>query len=102
MNTCLFYSEHVITQSYRCATNEAFQAMKGLCGIYTIWKLECCKCAGLRFHCANVLVVVRSCGNAGIGIAIHIRINHHFCWLVGPLQWPVGPFQLKCFRKRTM
>ena len=36
----------------------------------------------------------------GFRIAIHIRVNNHFssffskCWLVVPLQWPVGPLQL--------
>jgi len=34
----------------------------------------------------------------GFSTAIHIRIHHHFlsffseCWLVDPVQWPVGPF----------
>jgi len=27
--------------------------------IYTISNLECCKCARMRFHCANALVVLR-------------------------------------------
>jgi len=37
------------------------QMVYALCDIYTIWKLECCKCARMRFHCAGGLVVLRSC-----------------------------------------
>jgi len=33
----------------------------GLCGIQTILKLECCKCARMRFYCASVQVVLRIC-----------------------------------------
>ena len=31
------------------------------CTVYTISNLECCTCARMRFHCANALVVLRSC-----------------------------------------
>jgi len=34
---------------------------KGLSDIYTILNLECCKCAWMRFHCANGLVALRIC-----------------------------------------
>ena len=35
----------------------------------------------------------------GFSLAIHVRILHHYssfseCWLVSPVQWPVGSFYL--------
>ena len=33
------------------AACEVFQAAKGLCDIFPILNLECCKCARMRFHC---------------------------------------------------
>ena len=32
-------------------------------GLHMIWSLKCCKCARIRFHCANVLVELRSCAS---------------------------------------
>jgi len=56
-NVCL--SEHAIAHPCRHTTRKAFQALQGLCNIYTILSLECCSCARMRFHCANSLVVLR-------------------------------------------
>jgi len=36
---------------------------KGVCDVYTISKLICSMCARTRFHCANALVVLRSCAS---------------------------------------
>jgi len=33
--------------------------------IYAISNLECCKCARMRFQCANALVVLRICAPYG-------------------------------------
>jgi len=30
--------------------NDAFQAIEGLCDIYPVLNLECCKCAQMRFY----------------------------------------------------
>ena len=38
-----------------------FEAVKQLCGIHTTLNLKCCKCARMRSHCANTLLVLRSC-----------------------------------------
>jgi len=51
-------SAHAIAQPRKHTTSEAFQALKGLCDIYTILNLEYCKCAKMTFHCANGLVVL--------------------------------------------
>jgi len=57
-NVC--FSEHATSQSCRHTTSETFR--KGYANIvYTISNLECCKRARMRFHCANALVVLRSC-----------------------------------------
>jgi len=42
-------------------TGEVFQAAKGLCDIFPILNLECCKCARMIFHCANGQVVLCIC-----------------------------------------
>ena len=68
-NVC--FSEHAVAQPCRHTTNEAFQAIKALCDVYTIFNLECCKCATMRFHYANDLVVlpfVHLRGNNGCSI----------------------------------
>jgi len=58
----LFLSERAIAQLCRhTATSEGFQAFKRLCGIYTILNLECWKCARMKYHCANGLVVQLNC-----------------------------------------
>jgi len=53
-------SGHAVAQTCRHTTNEAFQSVKGLCNINMILNLECCKCARMRFNCANGLVALRS------------------------------------------
>ena len=60
-NVC--FSAHAIAQPCRRTKSEAFQALKDLCNIYTIWNLERCKCTRMTFHCANALVVVRNCAS---------------------------------------
>jgi len=30
---------------------------------FLLSNLECCKCARMRFHCVNVLIVLRSCAS---------------------------------------
>jgi len=54
-------SNHVATQPVK-----AFQALQRLCDVYTIFYLECCKCARMRFHCANGLVLLRICAVAHV------------------------------------
>jgi len=44
---------------YTQPVNRFYRAMR--CTVYTISNLECCKCARMRFHCTNALVVLRSC-----------------------------------------
>jgi len=60
LRKCLFWV-HAIAQPCAHATGEALQALKVLCDIDTIWDLECCKCARMRFHCANGLMLLRNC-----------------------------------------
>ena len=50
-------SARAIAQPCRHTNSEAFQVLQGLCNIFTIWNLECCKCAKMRFHCAKSLMV---------------------------------------------
>ena len=57
-NVC--FRAHAIAQPCRHTTSKAFQAVKRLCDIYTILNLKYCKCAWMRFHCANALVVLCS------------------------------------------
>jgi len=52
----LCFSEKTISQPCRYAISNAFQAVKG----YTMYDMECCKCARMRFDCASGLVVMRS------------------------------------------
>jgi len=59
-NVC--FSAHAIAQLCRHTTSEA---VKGLCDLYAILILECYKCARMRFHCANRLVVLRICAPWG-------------------------------------
>jgi len=54
-------SEHAIAQPCRITTSYAFQAVEALCRICRMVHLEFCKCARLRFHCANGLAVLRGC-----------------------------------------
>jgi len=58
-NVC--FNAHAIAPSYRQTPSKAFEALEGLCKIYLIIHLECCKCTRMRFHYANALVVLRSC-----------------------------------------
>jgi len=58
-NVC--FSAHANAQPCGHTTREAFQALKGLCDIYTIVNLQCRKCARTIFHCANGLVALRVC-----------------------------------------
>jgi len=50
--------------------------------------------------CFYVFFGLFSSDSGFYSLAIHIRIHHHFssffseCWLVDPVQWPVGPFYL--------
>jgi len=53
-----FFSAHEIAQPCRYTTSEAFQAVKGVCDIYTVLNLECYKRVRKWFHCANCLVVL--------------------------------------------
>jgi len=46
--------EYAIAQPCECTTGEALHGPRG---IYTILNSECCKCARMRFHCTNGLVV---------------------------------------------
>jgi len=61
-NTC--FGAHAIAPPCRNTNNEAFQVVKGLCDIYTLLNLECYKCAIIRFHWANDLVVLRICAHS--------------------------------------
>jgi len=53
-NVC--FSTHSISQLCRHTTGETFPKAFAM---YTIWNFECCKCARMRFNCANGLVVPR-------------------------------------------
>jgi len=55
-NAC--FSVHAISQP--CRHNQ-WNTSKGLCDVYTISNLDCCKCTRMRFHCANALLLLRSC-----------------------------------------
>jgi len=55
------FSAHAITQPCRHTNSETFQAFKGLCDLKKTLNLECCKCAKMKFHCANDLMVLRIC-----------------------------------------
>jgi len=57
----MFVKVRMQLRNHSHTTSEAFQVAKALCDIYTIFNLECCKCARMRFHCDNGLVVLRSC-----------------------------------------
>ena len=53
------FGERAITPPCRHTTSAALKVY--LCDIYTIFNFECWKCARMRFHCANGLVVLCSC-----------------------------------------
>jgi len=62
-NVC--FSAHAIAQPCTHTKSEALRALQRLCLIYAILNLECCKCARMRLHCANVvLVLLRVCAVA--------------------------------------
>jgi len=56
---------HAISQPCRQWTQDQLNVSKGLCDVYAISNFECCKCARMRFHCVNALVVLRSCTHRG-------------------------------------
>ena len=67
---------------------EVFQVLQGLCKIFTILNLECCKCARMRFHCRNGLAVLRIC------VVAHLRGNTdhelgvlNVCWIHTNVCW---------------
>ena len=55
-NIC--FSAHAISQTIW--THNRWNVSTGLCDLYTISNLECCKCARVWFHCVNALAVLRS------------------------------------------
>jgi len=66
VNVCC--SAHTTAKPCRHTSIDAFQALTGLCDMYMILNLECCKCAGMRFLCANSLVVLHVCAPEAIGV----------------------------------
>ena len=50
-------SAHAFAQRCRHTTSEVFQAVKGICDMYTLLNFGWCKFAKTTFHCANCLAV---------------------------------------------
>ena len=70
-NVC--FIAHAIVQPCRHTNSETFQALLRLCGIYMILNLECCcKCARMRFHCANCLAALLTCA----------PVKEHWIWCI--------------------
>jgi len=61
--TSVCFSDHAIAQQCRRTTSKVFPAVKGPGDIYTTLNLGWCKCARVRFHCAN-----------GLSGTAHVRI----------------------------
>jgi len=59
-----YFSVRGVVQPCRATNSKVFQALIVLCDIYTILSLKCCKCARMRFHCANSPVVLHFCAVA--------------------------------------
>jgi len=78
-----FCTARTVAQPCTHFNNEAFQALKGVCGIHTILNLECCKCARIRFHCANGLVVLRVCSPKREH-CLTVAFGNTFYWLAYP------------------
>ena len=54
---------YAIAQSCIHKTSEMFQSLNGVCDTYSyaVLNLDCWKCERIKSHCANCLVVLRSC-----------------------------------------
>ena len=68
LSKCLFQC------AWNCATTHKRSVLSG--AICSISNFECCKCARMRFHCANGLVVLRGCAP----YREHQRRSQGGCW----------------------